>query len=109
VLVHNCAETAKAVINAQKQAGHVPGTAQNINRINQGKPTSSFFGKESGERLTQIANQRGKPVPGVANQKVHDFGVSVGTGANGGMQTRVRVHTDKKGGIHGHPDGPERR
>ena len=36
----------------------------------------------------------------------HDFGVSVGTGPKGGMQTRVRVHQDSKGRIHGHPFGP---
>jgi len=96
-------------INAQKQAGHVSGTSQNVNRLKQGKPTSSFFGGESGERLTQIAHERGAPVPGRPGVKEHDFGFSTGTGPNGGMQTRVRVHqSPKTGEIHGHPSGPER-
>jgi RHS repeat-associated protein len=97
-----------AIINAQKQAGHIPGTAQNINRTKQGKPTSTFYGEQSGEMATQIANQKGLPVAGRPNVKEYDFGVSVGTGPNGGSQTRVRVHTSPKSGeIHGHPSGPE--
>src|SRR3569832_245188 len=51
-------------INSQKQAGHVPGTPQNVNRVKQGKPTSTFFGQQSGEMATQIANERGAPIPG---------------------------------------------
>ena len=101
------AKSGKA-ISKQKQAGHVPGTPQNANRKKQGKPTSSFFGEKSGERLTQKAFEKGKPVPGRPNVREHDFGVSTGTGPNGGMQTRVRVHQDTKGRIHGHPSGPER-
>ena len=95
-------------ISKQKQAGHIPGTPQNANRLKQGKPTSSFFGEKSGERLTQQAFEKGKPVSGRPNVREHDFGVSTGTGPNGGMQTRVRVHQDSKGRIHGHPSGPER-
>lgn len=98
----------KPAISAQKQAGHIPGTPQNANRLKQGKPTSSFFGEKSGERLTQQAFEKGKPVPGRPNVREHDFGVSTGTGPNGGMQSRVRVHQDSKGRIHGHPSGPER-
>ena len=98
----------KPAISPQKQAGHIPGTPQNANRLRQGKPTSSFFGEKSGERLTQQAFEKGKPVPGRPNVREHDFGVSTGTGPNGGMQTRVRVHQDSKGRIHGHPSGSER-
>lgn len=106
----NVADAAKeVVINAQKQAGHVPGTPQNINRIKQGKPTSSFHGEQSGEMATRIAHERGTPVLGRPNVKEHDFGVGIGTGPNGGTQTRVRVHeSPKTGEIHGHPSGPER-
>ena len=91
----------------QKQAGHVKGTPQNANRQKANKPTSTFFGEKSGERLTQEAFQKNNPAPGRPGVKDHDVGVSVGTGSNGGMQTRVRVHQDKKGRIHGHPSGPE--
>jgi hypothetical protein len=98
----------KPEISVQKQAGHIPGTPQNANRRKQGKPTSAFFGEKSGAQLTQVAFEKGKPVPGRPNVREHDFGVSIGTGPNGGMQTRVRVHQDSKGRIHGHPSGPER-
>ncbi len=95
-------------ISAQKQAGHIFGTPQNINRLKQGKPTSSFFGGRSGEHLTQQAFEKGKSVPGRPNVREYDFGISTETGPNGGMQTRVRVHQDSKGRIHGHPSGQER-
>jgi len=96
-------------INSQKQAGHVPGTPQNVNRVKQGKPTSTFFGQQSGEMATQIANERGAPIPGRPNVKEYDFRTAVGVGPNGGAQTRVRVHTSPKTGeIHGHPSGPEK-
>ncbi len=95
-------------INEQKQAGHVPGKAQNINRKKQGKGTSEFFGKKSGDRATQIAAKRGTPVPNRPNVVEYEFGVAVGTGPNGGMRTKVRVHKDRRGQIHGHPAGPER-
>jgi len=101
-------KSGRTAISAQKQAGHIPGTPQNANRLKQGKPTSSLFGGKSGNHLTQQAFEKGKPVPGRPNVREHDFGVSTGTGPNGGMQSRVRVHQDTKGRIHGHPSGPER-
>jgi hypothetical protein len=101
-------KSAAPPIAKQKQAGHVKGTPQHANRQKANKPTSTFFGEKSGERLTQEAFQKGTPVPGRPGVKDYDFGVSVGTGPNGGMQTRVRVHQDKKGRVHGHPSGPER-
>ena len=108
VTIGKAAKNASSVISKQKQAGHIPGTPQNANRIKHGKPTSSFFGEKSGERLTQETFDKGKSVPGRSNVREYDFGVSTGTGPNGGMQTRVRVHQDSKGRIHGHPSGPER-
>ncbi|MEN9855026.1 MAG: hypothetical protein RLZZ157_152 [Pseudomonadota bacterium] len=102
--------SAKAAINVQKQAGHVRGTAQNANRIKQGKATSSFYGHGSGEMATRIAHERGTPVRGRPNVKEYDFGVGVGSGPNGGTQTRVRVHeSPRTNKIHGHPSGPEKR
>jgi RHS repeat-associated protein len=108
--LHGPSNAVKGVlINAQKQAGHVPGTPQNINRIKQGKPTSTFHGEQSGEMATRIAHERGTPVPGRPNVKEYDFGIGVGTGPNGGTQTRVRVHeSPKTGQIHGHPSGQEK-
>ena len=57
-------KSVKPAISAQKQAGHIPGTPQNANRLKQGKPTSSFFGENSGNLLTRQAFEKGKPVPG---------------------------------------------
>jgi hypothetical protein len=94
-------------ISPQKQAGHIRGTPQYNNRIKAGKPTSAFSDASSAERLTADAWQRGKPVPGRPNVRDYDFGRPIGTGPNGGTQTRVRVHIDKQGRIHGHPSGPE--
>jgi hypothetical protein len=96
-------------ISIQKQAGHVEGTPQHTNRTSVGKPTSTFFGPESGERLTKEAFKRGAPVPGRPGVREHDFGFTTGTGPGGGMQSKVRVHQDATGRIHGHPSGPERR
>ncbi|HUT57768.1 MAG TPA: RHS repeat-associated core domain-containing protein, partial [Phycisphaerae bacterium] len=94
-------------IATQKQAGHVPGTPQYANRLKQGKTTSTFFGEKSGNAWTQKGWREGTPT-GDPNIKIYDAGVSVGTGPNGGMQTRVRVVRDSKGRIHGTPWGPER-
>ena len=103
----NLANAAFASINEQKQAGHEAGTPQNDNRINQGKPTSTFKDAKEGRDLTQDTHATGTTDPKFPNQKTKDYGRPVGTGANGGDQTRVRVHEDSRGKIHGHPDGPE--
>ena len=91
----------------QKHTGHIWGTPQNINRIKQNKPTSSFFGPNSADKLTGIAASRGTPVPGRPGVTEMNFGFSTGSGPNGGMQRGVRTHTDRKGTVHGHPSGPE--
>lgn len=103
----NLANAAFASINEQKQAGHEAGTPQNDNRINQGKPTSTFKDAKEGRDLTQDTHATGTTDPKFPNQKTKNYGRPVGTGANGGDQTRVRVHEDSRGKIHGHPDGPE--
>lgn len=94
-------------INPQKQAGHTPGTPQNQNRINQGKPTSTFHSKAEGEALTRDTHRTGSPVSGRPSVREKDYGRSVGTGPKGGDQTKVRVHESQSGEIHGHPCGPE--
>lgn len=45
---------------------------------------------------------------GRPNVKEYDFSISVGTGPNGAMQTKVRVNQGFRGKIHGHPSGQER-
>jgi hypothetical protein len=94
-------------ISPQKQAGHVKGTPQYNNRIKQGKPTSAFDDAKTAEQLTQEAWEKGTPVPGRPNVRDFDFHRSIGTGPNGGTQTKVRVHMDEKKRIHGHPTGQE--
>jgi hypothetical protein len=94
-------------ISSQKQAGHVKGTPQYKNRVKQGKPTSYFHDIKSAELLTREAWQKGTSLPGRPNVREYDFGHPIGIGPKGGMQTKVRVHQDAKGRIHGHPSGPE--
>jgi hypothetical protein len=96
------------LISRQQQDGHISGTPQNANRIKQGKSTSTFDGDAAeADALTQEAWSKGAPVPNRKGVKEYDFGRRVGTGPKGGGQTRVRVHEDSKGRIHGHPSGPE--
>ena len=97
-------------INRQKQAGHIPNTAQYKNRLkpnNQGKvkPTSSFSNKASADRLTQEAWRKGKSVNGNPKLKEYDFKETIGHFPNGTPQTKVRVSMDGKGRIHGTPYG----
>ena len=122
VLTHNCAPKAVAPraigpagdpgatglrISSQKQAGHVPGTPQNANRLKHGVPTSVWRPGATADALTRYAWQHGRPVPGRSNVREFDFGFPVGSGPGGGGQSRVRVHMDAQGQIHGHPSGPE--
>jgi hypothetical protein len=99
---------AEPKIGRQQQSSHIKGTPENLNRVKQGKPTSTFDGdKATADALTQEAWSKGKPVPGRPHIREHDFGRRVGTGPKGGGQNKVRVHRNSKGQIHGHPSGPE--
>jgi type VI secretion system secreted protein VgrG len=96
------------LIARQKQDGHIKGTPQNANRAKANKPTSTFDGDAAeADALTQDAWSKGTPVPNRKGVKEYDFGRRIGTGPNGGGQTRVRVHEASDGRIHGHPSGPE--
>lgn len=94
-------------VNRQQQAGHVSGTPQHLNRVKQGKPTSTFFGPKSGEMLTKKTWETGKPVPGRPQMKERAYPISTGVGPSGGFQKSVRVSMNKRGEIHGHPSGKE--
>ncbi len=95
-------------IARQKQDGHIAGTPQYKNRIKQGKPTSVFSGsREEADKLVEEAWTKGSSVKGDPNVRDFDFGRPVGTGPNGGLQSKVRVHMDSGGLKHGHPAGPE--
>jgi RHS repeat-associated protein len=95
-------------ISRQQQNSHVTGTPGYINRVKQGKSTSAFPDVETADNLTLQAWERGRPLPGRPNVREHDFERPVSTpGPNGGHQTRVRVHQNQKGCVHGHPSGPE--
>jgi hypothetical protein len=97
-------ETESKEIARQKQDGHVKDTPANKNRLKQGKPTSVFDGgPEEADELTQEAWKKGTPVEGRPNVRDYDFGRRVGTNPNGEPATRVRVHEDSAGRIHGHP------
>lgn len=95
-------------ISRQKQDGHIAGTSQNLNRLKQGKPTSTFDGSQAeADALTQEAWQKGTAVPKRPGVRDYDFGRRIGRGAFGGGQSRVRVYQDSTGKIHGHPEGPK--
>ncbi|MGN8084338.1 RHS repeat-associated core domain-containing protein, partial [Variovorax sp. 22077] len=93
--------------SSQKQAGHVKGTPQYDNRVKAGKPTSCFCDWNAAIKYTDEAWANGTQVPGRPEVKDYEFGKPIGEGPRGGTQTKVRVHQDSKGKIHGHPAGPE--
>jgi len=62
---------------------------------------------EQAERATREAWEKGTPTRPDGKAREFDFGRRVGTGPNGGGQTRVKTHMDDNGMIHGHPSGPE--
>jgi RHS repeat-associated protein len=94
-------------INVQKQAGHVPGTPQYVNRQAVGKMTSAFFNGKQGEAVTREAWAKGRPLGEAGSIRLYDFGYAIGTGPDGGgYQTQVRVSIDSAGKIHGTPWGP---
>jgi RHS repeat-associated protein len=102
------AESAKSIrINPQKQAGHIQGTPQYNNRVKQGKPTSAFDSQSDVDKLVRNTLEYGNPVPNQPGKFDLETGSPVGTGPNGGAQTKVRVHVDSKGEAHGHPAGKE--
>ena len=99
------AEPAPPPISPQKQASHVRGTRAWKNRVKQGKSTSTWDDCVDPDALTQEAWKNGTEVPGRPGVKDYDAGRKVGTNSDGKPQTKVRVHQDKKGRIHGHPAG----
>jgi hypothetical protein len=68
------------LINAQQQAGHIRGTPQYLNRIKQGKPTSTFINPGA---ATIRAWQVGQPVGLQGNLRILEFGKAVGVGPAG--------------------------
>ncbi|MFE9306694.1 polymorphic toxin-type HINT domain-containing protein [Streptomyces sp. NPDC006706] len=107
-LTHNANTCA---ISQQKQARHVRGTKEFKQRARSGKGASAFFGWKSARKLVNHAWKHGRVVEKRPGKEVREleFGFGVGTDSWGRMQTRVRVHRDSKGRIHGHPSGPWRR
>jgi RHS repeat-associated protein len=102
------AEIAKnGQISIQKQAGHIIGTPQQLNRAKVGKYTSTFASRAEADALTREALVKGSPVPGQPGKFEHDFGGPIGRGPNGGNQNKIRVHVDQDAIFHGHPSGPE--
>ncbi|EJQ53069.1 hypothetical protein IEI_02057 [Bacillus wiedmannii] len=80
-------------VDAGKQGKHVPGHGNNVS-------TKSQWGAgENGVVETQEAWVKGTPVKPDGSVRVHDFGKPIGP--NG--ETRVKVHMDGKGNIHGYP------
>ncbi|WP_051943699.1 DUF6531 domain-containing protein [Streptacidiphilus rugosus] len=97
-------------VSRQKQDQHVLGTSEYQKRIALGTPTSAFASRAEADAYAQHAWDHGTPVPGRPNVKDYEYGRPVGVaprnGPKIGWQTRVRVHMDGSGKIHGHPVGP---
>jgi hypothetical protein len=98
-----CPPTPK--ISRQKQDRHVEGTKENKQAIENGTPKSTFKDRETADRLTKEAWEKGTPVPNRPGVRDYDFGRPVGNAPGGGTQSTVRVH-ESSTGIHGHPSGP---
>lgn len=94
-------------LNRQQQSSHVAGTPEHLNRIKQGKPTSTFFGARSGEALTRKTWETGTAVPGRPQMRERLYPHTTGVSPQGGFQRGVRVSINKRGEIHGYPYGPE--
>ncbi|MCC9312500.1 type IV secretion protein Rhs, partial [Kitasatospora sp. RB6PN24] len=94
-------------VSRQKQDQHVAGTKEYQKRIADGTPTSVFRNRAEADAYAQHAWDNGTPVPGRPHQRDYEYGKPVGRGPNGGWQTKVRVHQDQAGKIHGHPAGRE--
>ena len=80
-------------VDAGKQGKHVPGHGNNVST------KSQWGGGKNGVVETQEAWVKGTPVKPDGSVRVHDFGKPIGP--NG--ETRVKVHMDGKGNIHGYP------
>jgi hypothetical protein len=93
-------------IDPQRQAGHVQGTPQYLNRLKVGKAASVWNSEIDENPYTQYAWEYGNPTSN-PNLRTFDFQDPVGTGAYGGTQTQVTVSRNPTTGrIHGYPSGP---
>jgi hypothetical protein len=91
-------------INRQKQDGHIRGMPQWLNRRKANKPTSTWNGdRRYADSHTYEAWAKGTPHPRDPQKRDYDFGYTVGYSPTHRPQTRVRVHMDEDGSIHGHP------
>ncbi|ASO18333.1 hypothetical protein FHR81_002736 [Actinoalloteichus hoggarensis] len=96
-------------ISTQKQARHVLGTREYAQRKDEKTGgASAFFDEEAARVLVRRTWQEGFPVAGKNHVREYDFGYPIGVSSRGSLQTRVRVHLDNKGRLHGHPCGPGR-
>ncbi len=103
VLVHNASRYNNPLINSQKQDGHVLGTPQYNNRINQGKPTSAFPDRATAESAVTDAKSLGGSLPNRPEVIEYDTGRIIGTDLSGNATSVVRVHVDLSGFYHGYP------
>lgn len=84
-----------------------PGTPSHANMVKTGKATSVWREGVQDESMTRNAWQNGSTVRGRPNVRDFEVGEPIGFEPRGGTQSRVRVHGDSKGRIHGHTSGPE--
>ena len=75
-------------INVQQQAGHVPRTSQDANRLKVNKPTSAWDPAIGTDAYTQYSSEHGTPSANNANIGTFDFDHPVGTDGFGGTQAK---------------------
>jgi hypothetical protein len=103
--VGQAAKALEPAMKRQKQLEHVAGSKENARRVAAGQNPSTFHGDEATAiQRSREAYRRGQQVPNRPNVREYDFGREIGT-SNGNSATRVRVHQDGAGRIHGHPIG----
>jgi hypothetical protein len=91
-------------IKIGKQREHIAGTPEFIARKARGQQGSAWAGDEKfANEHTWQAWRQGKPNPRNPRQRDYDFGYTTGWTEKGRPQTKVRVHMDNNGLIHGHP------
>ena len=95
------------IIKTQKQNEHILGTGNHANRVKQGGPLSVWDRGVNVDAMTRNAWINGTHVPGRPGVRDFEVGAPIGVAPGGGAQTKIRVHMDQQGCIHGHRAGPE--
>ncbi|MBL1226868.1 hypothetical protein, partial [Enterococcus sp. BWR-S5] len=91
-------------VDAGKQGKHQEGHKNNQQEVDKGESKSTWIDGTNGVAETQEAWEKGRWARGrTGTVKEYDAGRVVGSD---GETTKIKVHIDKKGNLHGYPDIP---